>query len=160
VADLKTPQLEHGHTRIANELLTHLAAYLHGRGSQLAIMLVVMRYSYGYSRKEAYLTISEIARHLGADRSNVKRAVKSLVEAQVLTVADWKGHHRKRYRVQKDWRRWVGHYDTWVKMTHGLSGPQGGVKMTHVGGSSGPPSKKKKKITKKGGGWVLAEDEE
>jgi phage replication O-like protein O len=100
------PQLEKGHTRIANELLEHLATHLTGSGTQLAVMILVMRFSYGYKRKHADFTITEIARRLKVDRSNARRAVASLIDQNLMTVAPREGHRRKRYQVQKNWKMW------------------------------------------------------
>jgi len=101
------PQLEKGHTRIANELLEHLAKHLTASGNQLAVMLLVMRFSYGFQRKYADFTVTELATRLAVDRANARRSVNALVARNMLTVTPRPGHLRKRYRVLKDWRRWV-----------------------------------------------------
>ncbi len=101
------PQLERGHTRIANELLEQLAKKLTGSGTQLALMLVVMRFSYGFQRKHADFTVTELATKLAVARANTRRAVVALEAKNMLTVTTRPGHLRKRYQVRKDWRRWV-----------------------------------------------------
>jgi phage replication O-like protein O len=101
------PQLEQGHTRIANELLVALARHLTGSGNQLAVMLLVMRYSYGYQRKLATFTIREIAAKLELDRKNVRVAIQALEARNMLLVTEWEGHKRKKYQIQKDLKRWV-----------------------------------------------------
>lgn len=101
------PQLEQGHTRVANELLEGLARHLTTSGNQLAVMLLVMRYSYGYQRKHADFTVLEIATKLGLDRKNVRVAVAALVERNMLTVTIRPGHTRRRYEIRKDLKRWV-----------------------------------------------------
>lgn len=101
-----TPQLEKGHTRIANELLEHLAKHLTGSGTQLAVMVLVMRFSYGYKRKYCDFTITELARRLGTDRKGTRRAVVALVAQNMLTVKPRPGHRRKRYSVKKNWKLW------------------------------------------------------
>ena len=101
------PQLEHGHTRIANELLEQLAKRLTHSGAMLAVMLLVIRFSYGFNRKMAHFTMTEISTKLGIDRKNTRRAVLALQALNMLTVTDRPGHQRKRYQVNKDWRRWL-----------------------------------------------------
>ena len=100
------PQLEHGYTKIANELLEQLARALTASGNQLALMLLVMRYSYGYRRKYADFTVTELAGKLAIDRANARRSIANLVQRNMLIVTDRPGHRRRRYRIRKDWQRW------------------------------------------------------
>ena len=133
MADLKphrTPQLEHGHTRVANELLMHLAAAC--TGQQLAVMCVVMRFSYGFQKKKALLTVSEFSRHLGKDRKSIRRTIIRLQARNMLLVKHRPGHHKKTYQVQKDWRVW-GSYQESVP-TPKPSKRKTNVKVVRVGG--------------------------
>ena len=100
------PQLKHGYTKIANELLEQLAKALTASGNQLALMLLVMRYSYGYGRKYADFTVTELATKLAIGRVNVRRAIANLVQRNMLTVTDRPGHRRRRYWTQTNWRQW------------------------------------------------------
>ena len=84
-----TPQLEKGHTRIANELLEHLVTALTGSGNQLALVLIVMRYSYGYSRKYADFTTTELASLLMIDRKAIRRSLVALQGKNMLKVTTW-----------------------------------------------------------------------
>jgi len=101
------PQLERGHTRIANELLEQLAKHLTISGCQMGVMLMVIRFSYGYGRKHADFTLAELGRLLGMDRSNTRRAVMALQGKNMLAVTPRHGHKRQRFQIRKDWRRWV-----------------------------------------------------
>ena len=155
----KTPQLEKGHTRIANELLLKLAGAGTKSGTQAGIMLLVMRFSYGYQRKQAFLTISEIAAHLGMNRTNVRKTIKRLLARQMLLVTPRPGHHRKAYQVQKDWRLWdtkgVGQKTPMGQKTPRVqSDPLPGTKHTHLAGTKHTPIKERKKIIKKGNGYT------
>lgn len=72
----------------------------------LAVMLLVIRFSYGFQRKHADFTLTEIAAKLGLDRKNTRRAVVALGALNMLDVTPRPGHLRKRYQVKKDWRQW------------------------------------------------------
>ena len=103
---MASPQLEHGHTRLANELLEHLATELTASGTQLAVMLLVARFSYGYQRKVARFTITEIAKALRIDRRNAGRAVQVLMDRNMLSVTHRPGHQRQEFQIQKNWKAW------------------------------------------------------
>jgi len=85
-----------------------LALAKHCNGRQLNVMAVVMRYSYGFQKKKALLTVSEIASHLGTSRRSTRRIIQELEARNMLAVIDRPGHHKKAYLVQKDWREWGG----------------------------------------------------
>lgn len=133
---MPSPQLEHGYTSIANELLEQLIRELTSSGTQLAIMLLVMRYSYGFKRKHADFTVSEMAPLLDIDRRQVGRAVKVLYNRNMLLIESREGHLRLRFQIQKDYSLWggtnspMGSLVPWDKKSRkvGLIVPEGGIK--------------------------------
>src|SRR3972149_2270012 len=85
------PQLEHGFTRIANGIIealsrVNLSAY------ETRVRLFIFRITYGFNRREADTSISQIARVLGLDRRHVQRAVKSLEGKNIITVKKVRRH--------------------------------------------------------------------
>jgi phage replication O-like protein O len=77
------PQLEDGFTRIANELLEAvMRANLSRR--QYKVVLAVIRKTYGYGKKEAELTMTEIANMTGLDLAHVSRTVNELAKTATL----------------------------------------------------------------------------
>jgi phage replication O-like protein O len=94
-----SPQKENGYTAIANELLEAIMRIPipdHAR----RVLLCVIRYSYGWNRKDAKLKPTQIARAVGIDVRLVPRSVKRLVDMQIVT------KQGNIYRVQKDYSLW------------------------------------------------------
>lgn len=99
------PQLEDGYTRIANEILEQVARHRFN-GTQIRLLLIVWRYTYGYGRKEAEFSLSFLASLIGAARSQVDRELSALIERRVLeVVAGGKGKPRL-LRFNKDSSSW------------------------------------------------------
>jgi phage replication O-like protein O len=82
---LANPQLDNGFTRIANEILENIYSRKF-TANQLIVILVVWRYTYGFQRKEHVFSLSFLAEVTGIDRKAVKRALDSLIEANVIIV--------------------------------------------------------------------------
>jgi len=100
------PQLEDGYTRIANEILEQAAKHRFN-GTQLRILLIVWRYTYGYKRKEAEFSLSFLAQAIGAARSQVDREVSALIERKVLEVVAGGAGRPRLLRFNKDAGSWV-----------------------------------------------------
>jgi len=58
---IASPQLEKGHTRIANELLEEITIYPFTK-AQLKVILVVIRKTYGWRKKKAQISYGLISR--------------------------------------------------------------------------------------------------
>jgi phage replication O-like protein O len=117
---MPSPQLENGWTRIANELLEALArADLNA--TQLRIMLVIMRESYGRQAKVCTLSYTRIAELVGQPRSVVGRNLKDLVRRKFLR------HHDaviSQWSVQKDYAQWDGGSDQLVTSDQSVTSDQ------------------------------------
>jgi len=72
------PQLENGYTPIANELLEAIMSSGIG-GSELKIVLAICRMTYGWSRKEAEISLSLFVKMTGIDKRHVYRAIGLLI---------------------------------------------------------------------------------
>lgn len=83
---MASPQLEDGYIRIANELQEAIARY-EFTGRERSVMDVVIRQTYGFNRKSAPLTSSDITRFTGISRPTAGRILKSLIDVHVLTRA-------------------------------------------------------------------------
>jgi phage replication O-like protein O len=77
------PQLEKGHTRIANELLEAIIRYPFTK-AQLKVILVVIRKTYGWRKKKAEISYGLISRLTGLDKRYVKKIVAGLIKDKVL----------------------------------------------------------------------------
>lgn len=94
-----SPQLEHGFTRIANELLEALAA-LRCPASVFRITLAVIRETYGYNRKTAPVSREHMSEVIGWGETRVKQAVAEAVAWGVLA------RQGRELGLQKDYSRW------------------------------------------------------
>lgn len=77
----ENPQLEDGYTRVANKLLE--AIILSGRvcsKDEIRIALVVVRQTYGYSRKQAPISFSFFEKATKINRRNIQRAIAKLLD--------------------------------------------------------------------------------
>jgi len=97
---MASPQLENGYTPIANELLEALyRTELTGR--EWRLIMCIARASYGWSQKEAPISIREVAKRLGGkDYSNIKRVARTLVARQILA------RNGNALLIAKDYDRW------------------------------------------------------
>ncbi|MBD9419834.1 replication protein [Achromobacter sp. ACM04] len=81
--DNTSPQVEDGHTRLANELLE--AMCLAGFSArQWAIVMAVVRKTYGYGKKSDDISLGQLSSMTGIAKPHASRAVNSLVAAGVL----------------------------------------------------------------------------
>ena len=78
-------QIENGYTKIANEILEALAK-TNLNGTQRRIIDVVIRYTYGFQRKEHELSISFIANATGIHKKQLQRELAVIIEKNIITV--------------------------------------------------------------------------
>lgn len=76
---MASPQIENGYTTIANEILDHLYKQPLN-GTELKVVMCILRYTFGFRRKSHKLSASFIAKWGSCDVSSVKRALKHLRE--------------------------------------------------------------------------------
>ena len=78
-----TPQLEDGHTRIANELLEALLlARLTSR--QWVIVMALVRKTYGYNKKTDDIGLVQLSDLTGLAKPHVSVAVRELEERRII----------------------------------------------------------------------------
>jgi len=93
------PQLEDGHTRIANEILEHLMK-LRLTPNQWQVLLCIIRKTYGFHKKVDYLANKQIGEATGLGKTVVSRMLHNLNHMQLIT------RKGKYIGFQKDWERW------------------------------------------------------
>jgi len=96
---MASPQVENGHTRIANELLDQLAR-LHLSPNQWQILFFIIRKTYGFHKKADYITNAQIVEGTGIHKAHVSRAMSNLIGRQVLI------RQGKLTGIQKDYEAW------------------------------------------------------
>lgn len=101
-------QLEHGYTRIANEILENLAL-LKINATQHKIILVVLRYTYGFQRKEHNLSASFLAEATDCDKRQIIRELLDLEQRRIIT-----------QKIRSGVTRIIGfnkNFDEWVRIS-------------------------------------------
>jgi phage replication O-like protein O len=80
---MSSPQVENGYTRIANELLDAIVRYPFTR-REYAIIMLIIRMTYGYNKKEDAISFWQIAEITGINRSDVSKSIADLVAKNVI----------------------------------------------------------------------------
>lgn len=107
---MASPQLEKGYTPIANELL-EVVYKTSFTATEYKIILLVMRCTYGFSRKEYTLSLSYIAKGIGVSKRYVSSSVSKLIEDNILLIV--KEHTDTQSRIIKLNK----YYETWLNRT-------------------------------------------
>jgi phage replication O-like protein O len=97
------PQLEHGHTRIANELLEALVGYPFG-GGELKVVLAIIRLTYGWQTKSRPIKQRELAHLTNLDERQIRRALTSLRQ-QAVVFRD-RASRPHRFQLNKHYYGW------------------------------------------------------
>jgi len=93
------PQLENGHTRIANEVLEHLIR-VHLSPNQWQVLLCIIRKTYGFNKKVDYIANFQIVEATGLGKEVVSRCLRGLTDMNLLN------RNKKHIGIQKDWELW------------------------------------------------------
>ncbi|CUJ67660.1 replication protein [Achromobacter sp. 2789STDY5608628] len=102
--DNASPQVEEGHTRLANELLEAMCcAGFSAR--QWAVVMAVVRKTYGYGKKADDISLGQLASMTGIAKPHISRAVNDLIESGVVrrSVGTF-GHSLSLNKHYKQWR--------------------------------------------------------
>lgn len=101
---MTSPQLEDGHTKIANELLEAIIrCKLPGDEGQ--IFWTIIRKTYGFNKKMDGITLSQFCLATGLIKPNACRALSNLITKNMIIKSD-KGLIPT-YRIQKDYTKWL-----------------------------------------------------
>lgn len=100
----QSPQLENGYTRVANELLDALIqAKLSSR--QWAVVMAVIRKTYGFNKKEDDIGLSQLSEMTGIAKSHVSVAVRDLETRGIITRR--KGMYGHKLGINKRFTTWT-----------------------------------------------------
>ncbi|MGG4090605.1 replication protein [Paenibacillus lautus] len=104
---MANPQLEDGYTRIANELLEATYRYKFN-ASQLAIIMCVWRFTFGFQRKRHAIAVSFISDATGLHKKQVQREINTLFENNVLQVEKEATNKTAReIKINKNYIEWT-----------------------------------------------------
>lgn len=98
---MASPQLENGYAQISNEILEAFAKVSSLGSESFQVLALVLRYTYGFHRKEAEMSINFIANGTGIKRNNVIRATKRLVSKRILL------HDKSSMIFNKNYDEWL-----------------------------------------------------
>jgi len=98
-----SPQLENGHTRIANELLEAIIKCSFN-GTEFRLIFAVIRKTYGWKRKKTVITYGVLAQDLEIDIRNIKRTVNKLI--QIGVILKEKCGKQNILGLNKDYKSW------------------------------------------------------
>jgi phage replication O-like protein O len=124
---MASPQAENGYTKIANEILNHVYK-LKLNGTQFRIILLVWRYTYGFSRKEHELSEGFIAKAISINRKQVSRELKELIDCKIITVIRDSTHVSSRIIAFNK------NYDMWELISGQGTNQETGSELAHRGG--------------------------
>jgi len=101
----KSPQVEDGHIKIANELFEAIMAFPF-KQTTLRVLLAVLRKTYGYGKKEDDLSASQIGALLGdMKRQHITTALNELAAMGVISKRP--GRYGSLVGINKDYSRWI-----------------------------------------------------
>lgn len=103
---MANPQKENGSTDIANELLEAIYS-CNFNGTEFAIILCILRYTYGFHRKSHSLSIGFISKAINRNKINVSNYIKKLIENNVLIEEKKSTYNTSRMiGINKDYSKW------------------------------------------------------
>ncbi len=101
------PQVDDGHTRIANELLEAIMSFRFS-GPQCSVLFAVVRRTYGFNKKSDKLAQSVISEMTGIAKPNVCKVIKQLKAMNVLRIDDSGFSHS--IELNKRYKEWKNSY--------------------------------------------------
>lgn len=103
---MASPQKENGFTSIANELLGEILKSDFTL-RELKIILTVIRFTYGFNRKQAELSVRFISKATGIKFHHLANSINTLISKNVLTINDSDNHKQGRIlKLNKDYETW------------------------------------------------------
>lgn len=103
---MANPQKENGSTDIANELLEIIYSSKFN-GTELAIILCILRYTYGFHRKEHGLSITFIAKSINRHKLEISKYINELINKEVLIEYEKPSFSSPRQvGINKDYSKW------------------------------------------------------
>lgn len=103
---MANPQKENGYTPIANEILEEIYKR-NFNATQLKILLLVLRYTYGFNRKSYEFSLIFISKTINVHKVQVSTELKKLIQANVLTVdSEATFSEARKLQLNKNYEQW------------------------------------------------------
>ena len=100
---LGKPEIDDGHTKIANELLDAIIHFDFSK-RQLKILLFIMRKTYGWNKLVDDISRSQIADATNFKSPHITTTIKELLDMNVIIISD--GVYAKKYQINKYYNEW------------------------------------------------------
>lgn len=97
-------QCENGYTKIANELLEAITR-ANFSSRELKTILALIRYSFGYSKKSAVLSLRFLSEITNIEFANLSRTLKHLERKNIIKILSINGKGRE-IQIVKDYESW------------------------------------------------------
>lgn len=98
---MASPQKENGFTGIANELI-EMFCRVKMPEYERVIVLYIWRKTYGFGKKEDWISNSQFVKATGIDKSNISRGLRNLKKKKIVVCRD-----NKYLSVNKNWEEWT-----------------------------------------------------
>lgn len=135
---MSNPQIENGYTKIANEIIEAICK-TNFNGYQSRLLWAVIRKTYGFKKKEAWISLSQFSNLTGLRKQHISRAKKELVARKILVTSI--GY---KIKFNKD-------YSQWIELPNGVTNhsvTKSGKGVTKRGKKSNLTGGTQKKVTK------------
>lgn len=109
---MASPQLENGYLKIANEIIDALISNRIS-GQEYQVVLFVIRKTYGFNKKEDYISMGQIAIATGMNRPLVCRILKKLTQKRIIGVTQKDNTVTQKYNRGINCLYFSKDYDNW-----------------------------------------------
>ena len=103
---MANPQCENGYTKIANQIMEALINHKLS-GQELRTILFIIRKTYGFNKKEDYISLSQIGKVISAGKTRCSQIMTRLQLLKILTVTENINGKTKKYLFNKDFEQWL-----------------------------------------------------
>lgn len=104
---MASPQCENGFTKLSNELFERIiSAKLNG--TQYAIILALIRATYGFHKKSRTLGLAFFRKHTGRNRNKIAENLNELIRRRYIIVKNKEAFGRSReLMLNKNYDEWI-----------------------------------------------------
>lgn len=102
---MANPQTKNGYTRIANEILENISK-TNLNGTQLRIVMVIWRYTYGFRRKAHEISLAFMAEAIDTTKSHVDRELTALIDRKIINVVGVGTRRGRILSFNKNYEAW------------------------------------------------------
>ena len=103
---MANPRIENGYVRIANELLEAICR-LDVSGSEMRILLYIIRRTYGFNKDYAEIPLSEISAAVGMRREHIQKMLKRLSAKNIIDLRTNSGTKPQTISIVKNYEKWA-----------------------------------------------------